>query len=126
MFTRYPFSITNHPNLPFWVVVNPASGPGATNSQPDANYQACIPQLRPAANPNVKVLGYVPTGFGSRAQSAVQADITTYSQWGAAYKPSGIFFDEVAANSGNEALYSGYSSFAKGKISGAAVSSILS
>ncbi|KAF8682574.1 Spherulation-specific family 4 [Rhizoctonia solani] len=114
-------AITTHPNLPFWVVVNPASGPGAVNSQPDANYQACIPQLRPAANPNVKVLGYVPTGFGSRAQSAVQADITTYSQWGASYKPNGIFFDEVAANSANQILYSGYSGFAKNKISGAVI-----
>ncbi|CAE6414253.1 unnamed protein product [Rhizoctonia solani] len=114
-------AITSHPNLPFWVVVNPASGPGATNSQPDTNYQACIPQLRPAANPNVKILGYVPTGFGSRAQSSVQADITTYSQWGATYKLNGIFFDEVSASSGNQALYSEYSSFAKGKINGATI-----
>ncbi|KAG8689919.1 hypothetical protein FRC11_014898 [Ceratobasidium sp. 423] len=114
-------AITNHPDLPFWVVVNPASGPGAANSQPDTNYQACIPQLHPAANPNVKVLGYVPTGFGSRAQSAVEADITTYSQWGAAYRPNGIFFDETSATSENQALYSGYSSFAKSQISGATV-----
>ncbi|CAE6490360.1 unnamed protein product [Rhizoctonia solani] len=114
-------AITSHPNLPFWVIVNPASGPGAANSQPDANYQSCIAQLRPAANPNVKVLGYVPTGFGSRAQSAVQADITTYSQWATSYRPNGIFFDETLATSGNQNLYSGYSSFAKSKISGALV-----
>ncbi|CAE7168469.1 unnamed protein product [Rhizoctonia solani] len=58
---------------------------------------------------------------GSRAQSAVQADITTYSAWGAAYRPNGIFFDETSATSGNQALYSGYSSYAKSKISGAFV-----
>ncbi|CAE6380074.1 unnamed protein product [Rhizoctonia solani] len=114
-------AITSHPNLPFWVIVNPAGRPGAANSQPDTNYRSCIQQLHPAANPNFKVLGYVPTGFGSRAQSAVQADITTYSAWGATYRPNGIFFYETLANSANQALYSSYSSFAKSKISGATV-----
>lgn len=64
-----------NPKVTFYFVVNPASGPGATGSQPDAYYQACIAKLRPAANPNVVVLGYVPTTFGARSASAVDADI---------------------------------------------------
>ncbi|KAG6911032.1 hypothetical protein DXG01_005448 [Tephrocybe rancida] len=85
----------------FYVIVNPASGPGATNSQPDVNYQACIALLRTtgaASGNNVKILGYVATGFGNRASSAVTTDIDTYSNWASAYRPEGIFFDEVATS----------------------------
>ncbi|KAF8066774.1 Spherulation-specific family 4 [Lyophyllum atratum] len=92
-------SISTHRTLQFQIIVNPASGPGAANSQPDTNYQACVAQLRTtgAANGNnVKILGYVATGFGNRAVSAVTADIDTYKGWTAAYRPEGIFFDEAA------------------------------
>ncbi|KAJ7035944.1 Spherulation-specific family 4-domain-containing protein [Mycena alexandri] len=96
---------------------------GKANSQPDSTYQACVSTLRPAANPNVHVLGYVATGFGSRASSAVEADVQTYAGWGAAYRPTGIFFDEVeGGSSANLALYTTYAAFARGQISGAFVS----
>ncbi|CAE6380354.1 unnamed protein product [Rhizoctonia solani] len=119
---------TTHPGLPFYFIINPGSGPGADNSQPDANYQACIPQLRPAANPNTKVLGYVPTWFSDTTRSSeVQADVRTYAQWASTYRPTGIFYDQASANdsvseSVYQNLYSGYTSYAKSQIPSAFVS----
>ncbi|KAF9462048.1 Spherulation-specific family 4 [Collybia nuda] len=109
-------AITSHPNTPFYVIINPASGPGAVNSQPDSNYQACIPKLKAA---NSKVIGYVATGYTSRATADVNADIATYAGWGTAYKPQGIFFDEVSGGTGHVSLYQSYTSFARSKISNA-------
>jgi hypothetical protein len=109
-------SISTHPTLQFLVVVNPASGPGGANSQPDTNYQACIAQLRTtgAANGNnVKILGYVATGFGNRASSAVTTDIDTYKQWTAVYRPEGIFFDEAATAASFLANYQTFSAQVK-------------
>jgi len=101
-------------NVPFYIIVNPASGPGATNSTPDANYQACIPQLRSASS-NVKVVGYVATGFGLRSTSLVTADINTYAGWGTGYRPDGIFLDETSTTSGTLATYQGYASTIRSK-----------
>lgn len=89
------------------------------NTQPDSNYQACVPKLKAA---NSKVIAYVPTGFASRATADVNADITTYAGWGTAYKPQGIFFDEVSGGTNHVSLYQGYTTFARNKISSAFVS----
>ncbi|CEL51605.1 Spherulin-4 OS=Physarum polycephalum PE=2 SV=1 [Rhizoctonia solani AG-1 IB] len=110
----------SHPNLPFYFIVNPNSGPGGLYTQPDANYQACVPKLR--GSPNVKLIGYVRTEYGKIAQSTVQAEVDTYAQWNSAYKLDGIFFDEVLAQSSARTLYSGYTSYAKSKIPNAFVS----
>ena len=59
------------------------------------------------------VVGYVPTGFGTRSQSAVSADVATYAGWSAAYRPDGIFFDEVNPTSSLLSLYTGYSQNAR-------------
>ncbi|KAJ7056092.1 Spherulation-specific family 4 [Mycena amicta] len=116
-------AIINHPTMPFYIIINPDSGPGGSaNSQPDTNYQSCVSTLRPAANPNVHVIGYVATGFGTRAASAVEADVLTYAGWGAAWRPSGIFFDEVQDGSGNLALYTSYVAYARSHIPGAFIS----
>ncbi|KAB5595670.1 Spherulin-4 [Ceratobasidium theobromae] len=112
---------TSHPNLPFYFIVNPDSGPGSINSQPDANYQACIPKLRPAANPNVKILGYVRTNYTTFPVSDVEAAVHTYAQWGSAYRPTGIFYDEVLATSDAQSRYAAYTSYAKAQISNAFV-----
>lgn len=112
---------TTHPTLPFYFIINPDSGPGGVNSQPDANYQACIPKLRPSANPNVKVLGYVRTNYTVYPQSDVEAAVHTYAQWNSAYRPTGIFYDEVLATSEAQSRYSGYTSYAKAQISNAFV-----
>ncbi|KAH7341096.1 Spherulation-specific family 4 [Rhizoctonia solani] len=115
-------AVTTHLNLPFYFIINPNSGPGASNSQPDANYQACIPKLRPAANPNTKILGYVPTWFADTTRSSeVQEDVRTYAQWGSAYRPTGIFFDQTPTNSSTQNLYLGYTSYAKSRIANAFV-----
>ncbi|KAH7341094.1 Spherulation-specific family 4 [Rhizoctonia solani] len=117
------FSVaTAHPNLPFYFIVNPNSGPGDLYTQPDANYQACVPKLRSAANPNVKLIGYVATKYGNKAESTVQAEVDTYAQWNSAYKLDGIFYDEVLAESSARSRYSGYTSYAKSKIPNAFVS----
>ncbi|KAG8732591.1 hypothetical protein FRC12_019210, partial [Ceratobasidium sp. 428] len=86
------------------------------NTQPDANYKACVPKLRPSANPNVKLIGYVPTGYGNRASADVQADVHTYANWASAYRLNGIFFDEVDYSAAKLPIYSQYSSYAKSQI----------
>ncbi|KAG6861048.1 hypothetical protein C0995_004549 [Termitomyces sp. Mi166 len=108
-------AVPAYPDLQFIVVVNPASGPGPAGSQPDANYQNCIVQLRNAGdvNGNVKIIGYVATGFGNRAPSAVTADIDTYSGWADAYYMEGIFFDEAVTDPNSVSKYQSYASYVK-------------
>ncbi|KAF8882289.1 Spherulation-specific family 4-domain-containing protein [Infundibulicybe gibba] len=110
--TSVTSAIRNNNILQFYIIVNPNSGPGgAPGSQPDSNYQACIAALRTAgsASQNVKVLGYVATGFGMRSSTDVVNDINTYSQWASLYRPDGIFFDEGATTAN---LLPNYQAFA--------------
>jgi hypothetical protein len=80
----------------FYIIVNPDDGPdGSPGSQPDTTYQAGVRSLRGHAN--VLLLGYVLTGYGTRAQAAVTQDVQTYSGWTAAWGVDGIFFDETQA-----------------------------
>jgi hypothetical protein len=73
--------------VPMWVIVNPASGPGA---QVDANYTKAIDRLQGAG---CVVLGYVSTSYGKRREIEVQKDI---DQWLKMYpRIHGIFFDEM-------------------------------
>ncbi|KDR66047.1 hypothetical protein GALMADRAFT_81286 [Galerina marginata CBS 339.88] len=108
-------SISTHKTVQFLIVINPASGPGAVNSQPDTNYQACIAQLisTGVSGNNVLIIGYVATGFGNRAVSAVNKDIDTYKGWAAAYRPKGIFFDEAATAAASLANYQTFSARTK-------------
>ncbi|KAJ6576923.1 Spherulation-specific family 4 [Mycena vulgaris] len=110
-------SIAANPTLPFLLVINPANGPGP-DPQPDTNYQSCIASL--TANANVRVLGYVATGFGTRASADVTADIATYAQWAAAYRPTGIFFDETKATADFVTLYQSYAALVKSSALGSA------
>lgn len=107
-----PFRITAHTTMHFTVIVNPDSGPGAS-ATPDSNYQACIPMLRPSANPNVKLVGYVSTNYANRALADVEADTNTYNNWPAPYNLDGIFFDEVNGTSDHLAAYTSYASHAR-------------
>ena len=93
------------------MIVNPNSGPGAGGSQPDFNYQGCVTQLK--AYSNVKTVGYVLTGYGSRGQSAVNTDVATYAGWAASYRPDGIFFAEVKTTSGMLPQYTAYANTVK-------------
>ncbi|KAJ7088672.1 Spherulation-specific family 4 [Mycena epipterygia] len=100
-------AITANPTLPFLIIINPDNGPGDGGT--DTNYQSCITSLKSHAN--VRVIGYVATGFGARSSSNVTADITTYAQWGAAFRPTGIFFDETEATTQFVSLYQSYATF---------------
>ncbi|KAF8583568.1 hypothetical protein K439DRAFT_1348278 [Ramaria rubella] len=96
------------PDLPFYIIVNPDSGPGSAT--PTAGYQTCIPSLR--ANSNVKVIGYVATGEGaSRSQADVEGDVDLYAAWGSAYRPDGVFFDQAATSSQEVSVYETYRSY---------------
>ncbi len=106
-----PHSIKAHPTVPFWAIINPNSGPGRSGSQAPTEYQQCIPKLRAS---NVVVLGYVPTSYGATKRKAgVTADVNTYAGWKAAYKPDGIFFDEVSGKSADLATYTTFASHAR-------------
>jgi hypothetical protein len=73
--------------IPFWVIINPASGPG---EKVDANYTKAIDRLLGAG---CVVLGYVTTNYGKRTEAQVQRDI---DQWLKLYpRIQGIFFDEM-------------------------------
>ena len=73
--------------LPQLLVINPASGPGTT---PDPEYKRAIAAAETGGS---RVLGYVPTGWGTRPKDAVEADIDHYRDW---YGVEGVFLDEAA------------------------------
>jgi len=67
------------------IIFNPNSGPGTvTNSA----YTAAIAQAQAAG---IKVLGYVSTEYGARAEADIDADVNGYYSL---YSPSGIYFAE--------------------------------
>ncbi|KAF7790890.1 hypothetical protein EIP86_001848 [Pleurotus ostreatoroseus] len=110
-------AISSNPTVPFFVIVNPASGPGGANTQPNSDYQGCVPKLKAS---NVKILGYVDTANGNRASSAVIQDIDTYAGWSSAYRPVGIFFDDVTPSSGLLSDYTTWTSSARQALNGGA------
>ena len=67
------------------VIINPASGPGAST---DPQYAQVIAQARAAG---IIVLGYVSTSYGQRAEADVVADINSYYNL---YSLSGIYLAE--------------------------------
>jgi Spherulation-specific family 4 len=67
-------------------IINPNSGPG---TQQDANY---VHEVDASKASGVRVLGYVATGYGTRSQAAIKADIAKYLRW---YAVDGIFLDEA-------------------------------
>lgn len=87
---------STNPNLPFYVVINPANGPGALSSHPDSNWISGISQLNTYSN--VRTLGYVHTTDATRNINDTITDIYTYGNWstyhGADIHMDGIFFDE--------------------------------
>ena len=89
------------------MIVNPASGPGGANTQPSSDYTGCVPKLIAS---NTKILGYVDTGNGGRSSAAVTQDIATYAGWHSAYRPTGIFFDDVTPSSSLFSIYSTWTS----------------
>jgi Spherulation-specific family 4 len=69
------------------LIVNPSSGPG---TRPHPAYQEAVRSAREAGT---RVLGYVPTNYGTRDLNLAMADIDRYHSW---YGVDGIFVDEAA------------------------------
>ncbi|KAG6826530.1 hypothetical protein H0H92_015473 [Tricholoma furcatifolium] len=117
-------AISTYTTISFISIIDPNSGPGGMpGSQPDANYQNCVAQLRAtgeASGGNVKLLGYVHTSYGTRALSDVHGDIDTYAGWNEAYRPDGIFFDEASTNENVVETYQEYAGYAKASLGNAA------
>ncbi|KAG7446795.1 uncharacterized protein BT62DRAFT_948636 [Guyanagaster necrorhizus] len=109
-------AITSFPSLLFTVIINPSSGPGTG----DSTYETCISTLKSTGS-NVVVVGYVSTSYGSRAQSDVEADVSTYTSWAESYRPSGIFFDEASTEASDVSLYQTYASAARSALGGTVV-----
>ncbi|KAF7378206.1 putative cell surface spherulin 4-like protein [Mycena sanguinolenta] len=98
-------AIRTYPDVQFYVIVNPDSGPGPT----DTNYQAAVATLHGYAN--VLLVGYVYTSYGARPLDEVKQDIDTYAAWPSASSLAGIFFDETQA--GLTSTYKAYTDAAR-------------
>ena len=73
--------------VPFWVILNPASGPG---TEVDANYTKAVDRL---IGSGCVVLGYVPTDYGKIPEKDVQRHLDA---WRRMYpRVHGIFYDEM-------------------------------
>ena len=68
------------------VMVNPDSGPGAQKLQ---DFAAITKQSQAAG---LQVLGYIPSGYGTRDIADVVSDVTSYRTW---YEVDGFFIDEM-------------------------------
>lgn len=90
-------SIEAHPSIPFYLIINPSTGPGDTE-YPEEVFITAIAKLN--SYPNANVLGYTHTKQGTRSSSEVEKEIATYAKWatytGKNIRLSGIFFDEAA------------------------------
>lgn len=85
-----------YPTIPFWVILNPATGPGKSV---DANYTKAVDRLVGAG---CIVLGYVSTEYGNRSTKLVDEDLI---QWRVMYpRVHGIFFDEMVYKDEEPAL----------------------
>jgi hypothetical protein len=91
--------------IPIEAIMNPASGPGASVN-PD--YTRAVGSLQAAGG---KVIGYVPTTFGSRPIALVESDIGFYVS---NYHVNGIFLDQMGAGPGAHAYYGQIYSYIKG------------
>lgn len=69
------------------LVINPASGPGATL---DKNY---LDVMRRLGTGGPRVYGYVDSAYGSRAAATIVAESRRHRRW---YGVSGIFLDQTA------------------------------
>jgi hypothetical protein len=96
-----------HPKVQVVAIVNPSDGPGPSKDQ---DYVAGIASLLSA---NIKVIGYVATGYGSHSIASMEAEIDT---WKSFYpNVQGIFFDEQANDPTLVSHYQTLSQYAKSK-----------
>jgi hypothetical protein len=98
-------ALVRSPNRPRMVIVNPDSGPGVRGGRA---YGDAVRALQRAG---VRVLGYVPTGYGGRPLTDVLADVRRYRSW---YGVDGIFFDEASSDAALLPYYRALSGAARG------------
>jgi hypothetical protein len=98
--------LAHGPSRPRMVIVNPDSGPGARR---DHAYIAAVSRLQAVG---VRVLGYVPTGYGWRPLQSVLDDVDRYQRW---YDVDGLFFDEAASAAGLVPYYAAMARAARGQ-----------
>jgi hypothetical protein len=89
---------------PRLVIMNPANGPGA-DAHPD--FRAAVRSAHAAGG---RVLGYVPTGYGTRPAGDVTADIDRYRSW---YGVDGVFLDEAAHDPAHLSYYAALAEHAR-------------
>jgi hypothetical protein len=73
--------------VPFWVIVNPASGPG---TEVDPNYTRIIDRLVGAG---CMTLGYVSTSYAKRPAEQIEEDVHLWAEFYP--RVHGLFFDEM-------------------------------
>ena len=81
------------PSVGITAIVNPGNGAG---KQADAQFTQAIGAFTQAGG---KVIGYVPTGYGTSAQSDIRLHIDRYLAFYGRTHISGFFIDEMAATS---------------------------
>ncbi|MCJ1473856.1 hypothetical protein MMC13_002509 [Lambiella insularis] len=103
-------SLATYPTLRHEVIINPDSGP---NGPPTSEYTSAMQTLK--SYPNAIPLGYVDTNYGKYSAANIQANISTWAQWPAAVRPTGIFFDDVddGSTSGSTAIMTQVAAFAR-------------
>ena len=99
-----------HPTVDIVAVINPNSGPGTSKS---TDYATGITTLETAG---IVVVGYVPTGYGTKPYSAlatVEAAIDAY----VSFYPNiqGIFFDEMSDLAGEQSYYQSIATYVTSK-----------
>ncbi|QEH32241.1 Spherulation-specific family 4 [Aquisphaera giovannonii] len=92
-------------DVPVRVILNPASGPGATADLRHAS--AC----RRARAAGVRILGYVHTSYGARDPGLVRADVEGYTRL---YEVDGFFVDEMSNDPRSVPYYAELRGFIKG------------
>jgi hypothetical protein len=101
---------TAHPTVPIVAIINPDSGPGTSKS---SDYATGITNLQTAG---VIVIGYVPTGYGTKSYSAlptVEAAVSDYATWYPTI--DGIFFDEMSSEAGEATYYQSIATYVASK-----------
>ena len=101
------------------VILNPASGPGATPIDPNYVNTGGVGPAVDLVTAGGRLYGYVATTFGTRPIATVEADIDRYydaAYWrGAGVLVSGIFFDEMTNDIAATGYYQTLDAYVKSK-----------
>ncbi|KAI1871661.1 hypothetical protein JX265_005647 [Neoarthrinium moseri] len=94
-----------HPQLDFYIIINDNSGPPYSPNPPAAikDFAPYLGSLN--SHDNVKLIGYIATGYGKKTATEVEAAVDQYTEWATAegwaagvshdIHMDGIFFDEI-------------------------------